>query len=243
MNPTQHDSPFSNRHAVLPVIHVFDLEQTVKNAQLAFEYTCDGIFLINHDFNCEKLIEIYQEVRKIFRQEWIGLNLLGVWHPKDIFGMLPKDVSGVWADNAMIEERSTNQIEAQAALDARKQSGWDGLYFGGVAFKYQREVTELEAAVRIAAQYMDVVTTSGPGTGEAADLSKIKRMKQAMGNTPLAIASGIRPDNVEQYLETADMFLVATGISRKLEHPHRTHDFYNFDPLLLEALIQNVRGF
>lgn len=100
------------------------------------------------------------------------------------------------------------------------------MWFGGVAFKYQRPVSDLEAACRIAAQYIDVVTTSGPGTGRAADVEKIQRMKQALGDSPLAIASGITPDNVEDYLPHADYFLVATGISRSFTEldANRVHD-------------------
>jgi predicted TIM-barrel enzyme len=39
-------------------------------------------------------------------------------------------------------------------------------------------------------------------------------MKAALGDVPLAIASGITPENVGDYLEMADCFLVATGISK-----------------------------
>jgi uncharacterized protein len=38
-------------------------------------------------------------------------------------------------------------------------------------------------------------------------------MRQALGGFPLAIASGITPENVEAYLPYVDAFLVATGIS------------------------------
>jgi len=60
---------------------------------------------------------------------------------------------------------------------------------------------------------MDVVTTSGPGTGKAADIEKIKRIKLAMKNHPLGIASGVTAQNVRTYMEYADFILVATGIS------------------------------
>src|SRR5262245_19066696 len=82
--------------------------------------------------------------------------------------------------------------------------------------------------------YMDVVTTSGPGTGHAADTNKIWRMKLALGDTPLAIASGITPENVGNYLPHADSFLVATGIS---------HSFTELDPSRVRALIERVRAF
>lgn len=38
--------------------------------------------------------------------------------------------------------------------------------------------------------------------------------------TPIAIASGITPENVVEYLPFVDAYLVSTGISA---------DFYNFD--------------
>ena len=54
-----------------------------------------------------------------------------------------------------------------------------------------------------------------------------------LGDHPLAIASGITPENVADYLPFADCFLVATGISTRIEEldAHRTR-----------ALIQAVRA-
>jgi predicted TIM-barrel enzyme len=80
---------------------------------------------------------------------------------------------------------------------------------------------------------MDVVTTSGPGTGAEAGLVKIQRMKQAIGGFPLAIASGITPENVAQYLPFADCFLVDTGISKT---------FTEIDPSRLQDLVNRVRA-
>ena len=49
-------------------------------------------------------------------------------------------------------------------------------------------------------------------------------MAQGCGETALGIASGIDPDNVGEFCEYVDVFLVATGISA---------DFYTFDPVAL----------
>ena len=135
-------------------------------------------------------------------------------------------------DNAGIDERTADQTEAEEILSERQRRGWGGLYFGGVAFKYQRAVEDLERAASLAAKYMDVVTTSGPGTGKAATRDKIKAMKRALADTPLAIASGVTPENVVDYLDFADPFLVATGISRSWSH---------LDPVLVRALVETVR--
>ena len=76
------------------------------------------------------------------------------------------------------------------------------------------------------------MTTSGSGTGQAAELEKIRRMKAALGEAPLAIASGITPENVADFLPHTDCFLVATGISRS---------FTELDADKTHALIERVR--
>jgi predicted TIM-barrel enzyme len=204
---------FSNRHVVLPVIHVESREQTLRNVEIAHRQGCDGVFLINHDTPYTKLLEIHHRVCEAFPDWWIGVNCLDL-DPSAVFEKLTDEVAGVWADNAMIDERVEHQTRAEKIAEARAKSGWQGLYFGGVAFKYQRPVDDVREAARIAAGYMDIVTTSGPGTGQAAAPDKIRAMKGSLGTFPLAIASGITAQNVGSYLDTADCFLVATGISK-----------------------------
>jgi predicted TIM-barrel enzyme len=51
---------------------------------------------------------------------------------------------------------------------------------------------------------------------------------------PLAIASGITPENVGDYLDVADCFLVATGISRS---------FTELEPSRVRRLIERVRDY
>lgn len=224
---------FTNLHVVLPVVHVRSEDQAIENARIARDEGADGVFLINHDIGIGSLLEIFQEVRGAFPEFWIGVNLLGA-SPARTFRLIEGTTSGVWTDSAEIDERSGTQETAKAVQATIASSGFTGLYFGGVAFKYQRPVTDLEGAARIATNYMDVVTTSGQGTGEAPAVEKIRRMIQAIGAFPLAIASGITPENVADFLPFADAFLVATGISR---------DFYNIDPERLGDLVRTVRAF
>ena len=180
-----------------------------------------------------QLLEIHAAAADLHRDWWIGLNCLGL-SPEEVFGLLSERVGGVWVDNAGIEEGREHQPYAERVLAEQRRHAPQCLYFGGVAFKYQRPVEDLESACRVAARYMDVVTTSGPGTGFAAEVEKIRRMGSALGGKPLAIASGITPENVGSYLSCADSFLVATGISR---------DFTELDPEQVSLLIQRVRAF
>jgi hypothetical protein len=228
------DRFFSNSKIILPVIHIKTMNQSLCNAIIAYEQGCDGIFLINHGESSHiDLIKIHNGLYERFPDWWIGINCLDL-APVDVFNKVTQKVSGVWTDNAMINENSEVQPEADLIQVARKKSNWQGLYFGGVAFKYQRSVNELAKAVRIAVNYMDVVTTSGPATGEPANIGKITEMKQAIGNAPLAIASGITSRNINDYLKIANCFLVATGISKS---------FWELDALLVKELVYKIRNY
>ena len=76
---------------------------------------------------------------------------------------------------------------------------------------------------------MDVVTTSGVATGIEADISKIKTFRSCIGDSVLAIASGITVDNAKMY-SIADCFMVATGINYE-------NDFYEIDHKKLSNLL------
>ncbi|MFH1765960.1 MAG: hypothetical protein ABIF09_17370, partial [Gemmatimonadota bacterium] len=224
---------FTNMHVVLLVIHVESEEQALRNTLVARESGGDGVFLINHGMSPERLLEIFAVVHAAHSDWWLGVNCLGL-SATGTFNAVSPEVAGIWVDNAEIDERAADQPDAESIAASRRKSGWEGLYFSGVAFKYQRHVKELAVAARASSHYMDVITTSGPGTGREAQLDKIAMMKQAIGDFPLAIASGITPKNVKNYLDVADCFLVATGIS---------DTFSELNPALVRELVRNVRLF
>ena len=224
---------FTNQHVILPVIHAVSYQQILRNAQIAYEAEVDGIFLINHSITHQELLEFYERLIRVFPKWWIGLNLLNI-SPQETFEIIPSKTSGIWVDNALIDENQTKQGDAQIILKTQQKNQWKGLYFGGIAFKYQRPIEDLTTAVQIAQNYMDIITTSGVATGKAAELQKIQTMKKALGDFPLAIASGITPNNIERYLPYSDCYLVATGISK---------DFENFDPSLLTQLVKKIRKY
>lgn len=223
---------FTSNHVILPVIHVEGLDQALRNTERAMSNGCDGVFLIAHSAPADLLLKVTSLCRREFPSFWLGVNLLDK-DPWESFPLLTDEINGLWADTAFIGERSTEQPIADRISRVREKSKWEGLYFGGVAFKYQQPVTLLSKVARIAEKYMDVVTTSGPATGQPARLGKIQEMKEAI-TAPLAIASGITSENVSEYLPFADCFLVATGIS---------DSWAELDPHKVKQLVEKVRGF
>lgn len=196
---------FGRKKVFLPVIHPISRLHALRSLTVAREGGADGVFLINQGMHTGKTLALLDDFLANV-DFWIGVNILGA----DVQTLVPKLVcnlmpQGVWSDRA------------DPLVD---RHGWSGLYFGGVAFKYQQMVRPEDEAREIhrarTSALVDVVTTSGPGTGEPADLDKVRRMKEILGADPLAIASGITPDNVRQYTPHVDVFLVATGIEQSV---------------------------
>lgn len=220
---------------VLPVIHVENFEQALRNVKICRDAGADGCFLINHSSETDafRLNEIHIIIRNEIRDFWIGVNFLDL-DPLKAFILFPRILKGLWSDDAQIEENP--DIIQERATKIRNQEilhYWDTnfLYFGGVAFKYRKEVRDLKVVSRIAKRYVDVITTSGPATGIPAEIAKIKTIRESINNFPLAIASGITSENIRRYMPYANCFLVATGISKS---------FIEIDPYKLKNLLGAV---
>jgi uncharacterized protein len=230
----------SNGPVVTPVIHVLSTAQALANLEILRAAGCPGAFLINHDFGRDAFLPILREVRQAIPDLWLGVNFLAEDGRVGFatLGALAAEgyaFQALWADDACLDERQAEQPDAEAIAAARAAAGWEGMYFGGIAFKKQRPVADadLERAAQLGAEWLDVVTTSGLATGQAPDLTKIARFRASIGEAPLALASGITPENAGHFAADVDCFLVATGIN----HPG---DFYNIDPARLAALLQAV---
>lgn len=209
---------FPKRNTFLAVVHVENSAQALKNVRIALDEGADGVFLINHSpVSADELYRCFQTVRELLPNAWVGLNWLDL-DPFRGLDMMRTSMDAMWVDNAGIREDRYGANDA--ILFDEKRREWEKdrksrrfLLFGGVAFKHQQHVYDLERVAKLAMPYMDVITTSGDRTGIAPEINKIRTMKKAIGDHPLAIASGITPENVEQYIEYADCFLVATGVN------------------------------
>ncbi|MDH3693665.1 MAG: adenine phosphoribosyltransferase [Gammaproteobacteria bacterium] len=230
---------------VLPVIHVLNHDQTESNVQMIMREGARGVFLINHDHGPEQMLPIIRKIRRMYPSLWMGVNFLGV-NGLGAFPMLAQlqnediVIDAYWADNSAVDENKSidDQPGAKAITDARAEYEWQGMYFGGTAFKKQRVVSEEkhEYAAKVAARFMDVVTTSGVATGEAADTRKIAAFRRGAEDAPIALASGVTTGNVKDYARDVDCFMVATGINIP-------GDFYNIEPERLRRLMFITKEF
>lgn len=218
---------------ILPVVHHLDYETSYSQGALALSAGADGVFLISHGGKDEDLFAPAADLKEQFPDKLIGLNLLGSRPLMALSQVRTAGLDMVWDDAPGVTSTQANG-PAQEIAHLLASTPSSPLFFGSVAFKYQpHEPNPGQASVR-AWQLGMIPTTSGPGTGEAPSVSKIAAMRDALGSdAPLAIASGMTPENVASFLPYITHFLVATGISL---------DDHHFAAVKLDAFVRAVRG-
>ncbi len=166
-------------------------------------------------------LALVEEAKAYYPDLQVGVNILG-WPAGVIMGRVSPEI-WVWSDDGDLE-----------GVDEAKKDGWKGLYFAGAAFKGQPQVSLKNIPKHVARLNGHVVTTSGPRTGVPADVEKIRVFREALGPKGLlAVASGITPENVGDFVEDVDIFLVATGIESS---------FGCLDPDRTKALVDTVHA-
>ena len=200
--------------AFFPVIHVVALQQALKETEVAMNADADGVFLISHTRATDPslLVTIYSNIKNEFPDVWMGINLLGV-PITDLFGYGIDVTDAIWTDNAQVSP-DPNIANPKAEEFLQQAENWAGLNFGGVAFKYQKNFNDDPAeAAKAAVPFVDVITTTGVGTGSAPTTDKLSKMREAVSDHPIAIASGISAKNVEPFLGIVNCFLVSSSIT------------------------------
>lgn len=204
---------FGKKKVFLPVIHVIDIDQTMKCLDICFNIAnVDGVFLINNYCSTEKLIEVYKEAKIKFSEKWIGLNILGnVFQSLILYRELQP--SGIWIDDSGVFDDNVNIATFIQSIIAK----WNikSLYFGGICFKYRDQPSNMKLTASNASKFMDVVVTSGNKTGEKIEMQKLQTIKKGIVNTPIGVASGIDENNIDEIGNDVDVFIVNTSISEK----------------------------
>lgn len=214
---------------ILPVIHFIDETTTLKNVEIAFAENSYGIFLISMEGNDRPLIPLAKKIKKIYPNKVIGINLLSLPALEALNLSLEAGLDATWTDGSGVTSQAVS-LQAKQIETVLKQTQHE--FYGSVAFKYQKVDPNPPVAAQKALALGMIPTTSGEATGVAADLGKISNIRQLIGTQPLALASGLTPENIHQYKSLITHGLVSTGISE---------DFYNFSQTKLKQLMLNLK--
>ncbi|WP_018024151.1 BtpA/SgcQ family protein [Corynebacterium ulceribovis] len=206
-----------------PVVHINEVETAISQAQLALDMGSDGVYFIDHQDRDPRdtVLRAYGGLLTNTPDVFVGVNLLGstVKQAYDILleslnnGLIPRMPNALWCDD--IRDSGTADL---AELDEFRRSEPELAnitLMGGIAFKYTPNYTSdpdrAAAEAKELEPYVDVVTTSGRGTGTAPDAEKIHAMKSVISK-PLAVASGLSASNLHLFEGIVDQMIVGTSI-------------------------------
>ena len=231
---------------IFPVVHINEVSTAVDQGEKAFEAGADGVFLIDHHngaASTDNLFEVFNRLRTDDEKRFIGLNILGLGGLSALkrvdFALGYEDIiqapNALWYDNVRIAARLGDAMEFRDNVDSVKSVR----LMGGVAFKGTAQATtHPEIAYAEAADLMhfvDVVTTSGLETGRPPSPAKVARMRTAIGEQPLAVASGVDFANITSLAPYVDEVLVSTSIETSPQSGI-------FDENAMRALIERAHG-
>lgn len=207
----------------IPVIHYAGDAECLESIHAAKCAGADGVCLIDQGIGWRDLRDLLSAIRQKYPFLPLGLNLLGAPPRAGRPGQ-------AWAiDHADFHWTDHRTAFAPFSLD------FDAPWFGGVAFKTEGYTPPEQYPEHVAEalyQGVTVAVTSGPGTGHAAPVEKVRAIRQCLNSEAprrdaapiLGLASGVTVDNAADYLSMVDVWLVASGIERSFGvlDPERT---------------------
>jgi uncharacterized protein len=118
---------------------------------------------------------------------------------------------------AMVTDQGVIEGNAHETIRYRQRICPEARIFADVHVKHAVPLGNLpiEIAARdtIERGLADALIISGTGTGEAADVSDVQRVRHACPSAKILLGSGVTVENVEHYFE-ADGFIVGTSLKR-----------------------------
>lgn len=214
---------------IIPVIHHLTHQLTLFNAQICADKKVYGIFLISMTGENQDLPMLAKAIKARHPDLKVGINLLGSRAIDATETSMVFNLDMTWSDNQIV---TGNKITDEARDISALITNSDHIFFNSVAFKYQKTEYAPGDAAKFSKDLGFIPTTSGKATGLAADLEKIINMKKAIAQYPLAVASGLNPENIFEYLDYVEYGLVATGISQ---------NFHELDEEKIELILKNSK--
>ena len=140
---------------------------------------------------------------------------------------------------AMLTDQGLIEGDAYHTLRYRERIAPGMEIFADVHVKHAVALGDwsIEDAARDTAErgLADALIVSGVGTGQAADLAEVERVRRACPKAKLLIGSGVTVANIKSYLRFADGVIVGSSLKRggKLANP--------VDPKRVAALVKAMR--
>jgi hypothetical protein len=216
VNPREEFKKLSHRSKQIWVVGYTNgtIEDSIKDGEVTFSNGGDAIVYEGSDYR--KLSQVLAAARARFPDKVIGVNYLGATISYiETFELAQKHKLQIaWTDYSGIDQIEEAPEISLHDVDARKPAGV--FYVSGIHMKYltlKNPNKSIEKSARQAMGWMDGITITGPGTGQATDPEKARRTRAVVGDHPMGAASGTSPENVGTLLPYIDYVLVNSSIA------------------------------
>lgn len=211
------EAAFHKRDRILlPVLSCHSLEQFQKNITLLVERWklghIQGAWLTSANVEIPVLESAVRWSKATYPEFWVGINLIGETFVKALQFLERFPPDGLWMDKSYVSEDELQTVPI-LIQDQFARLKWNGLYFGGVLFKYQQEKGDPVKICLNAIPWMDVLCTSGIATGIPITPEKLNCVANTVaGAIPIAIASGVSEHNVADLFGQAHIYLFRESV-------------------------------
>jgi membrane complex biogenesis BtpA family protein len=196
------------------------------DVRLLLEGGVDAIMFCNEDdrpYLFQASIEQIATMARVIaetRPQGIPFGVDFLWDPKaalaiahatgasfvrEVFTGLYESDMGLWSPNAGEALRFRRQIGAEKVR-----------VFFNVVPEFSWSLGPRNLAQRaysaVVSSLADVILVSGPMAGTEPDLTHVKTVKEAVGEVPVLLNTGAKPDNIEAYLAVADGVIVGSSL-------------------------------
>ncbi len=119
---------------------------------------------------------------------------------------------------AMVTDQGIVQGQAHRLLRQRMVLGSPAKIFADVMVKHAhalvQEDLDVSARELVGRGLADALIVTGRATGEEPVVGELKSVKQAVGDVPVLVGSGVTPENASGFLELADGAIVGTSLKK-----------------------------
>lgn len=174
------------RPVMLSVVPTRAADQAGGDIARALASGADGVFLINDGIGFQRLLPIAGAIAAEKPSLFLGVNCQDL-RPQDVFYRLPPGIAAVWATDAGLFPPSPDTLAA--VRQAQQETGWQGVYFGGVdAAAIENPPSDFDAILRKVQDYIDIITIGIPTNRRATRPTTAGRSRDLLGKASLSLA-------------------------------------------------------
>lgn len=226
-------------HTVIPLVRIDDADEAIMACIDKIKGEgAHGVILINRDISVtyQRIIKVHQMVRARHPKLWIGMNFVDL-NSLAAMKKLPHGAPGVWIPDTGINTANkiwpTTWAEAVRDVFSKRGGNSGTIVFGGLVSERTGR-NDFIAAAQLATRFVDVIVL-GSEMDPPPSLRTIGRIREAIGNFPLAVAGIMGPSLMERLMPHVDCIMPC---AHPKQHSHSQYEMHGF---MVNVLLQESR--